>query len=216
MPVNWGFLTNFVLSPVFEFAQSKGELPIVSAEQLEYSRFQETRAGDRAQSSLRGDDPLEIGDIFPTFLRGRSCSTGQPSSSEKLMNDQKLPGGIEADLIRDLERARLRALVDGNIEMARELHAPDFQLITPTGRSLSGEGYLDEIASGQLKYVLWEPAEIHVHLCDHIAIIRYQSELEVIANGCPIPRARYWHTDSYRHKNAKWQVVWSQATKITL
>ena len=41
-----------------------------------------------------------------------------------------------------------RALVDGDLETARELHAPDFQLITPTGRSLSGEQYLGEIASG--------------------------------------------------------------------
>jgi Domain of unknown function (DUF4440) len=135
---------------------------------------------------------------------------------EKPMNDlEKLPGSVEADRICYLERTRLRALVDGDLETARELHAPDFQLITPTGRSLSGEQYLGEIASGRLKYVIWEPAEIHVHLYDQFAIIRYQSDLEVIANGRPVPRARYWHTDSYRHKSAKWQVVWSQATRIT-
>jgi Domain of unknown function (DUF4440) len=134
---------------------------------------------------------------------------------EEPMNDlEELPGSIEAGRIRGLERARLRALVDGDIQTAREIHAPDFQLITPTGRSLSGEEYLGEIASGQLKYILWEPAEIQVHLYDHVAIIRYQSDLEVIANGRSVPRARYWHTDSYRHKNARWQVVWSQATRI--
>jgi Domain of unknown function (DUF4440) len=153
------------------------------------------------------------------FLRWQinvSCVTEQPSSREKPMSDlEKLPGSIEADRIRDLERARLRALVDGDVETARELHAPNFQLITPTGRSLSGEEYLGEIASGRLKYVLWVPAEIDVHLCDHVAIIRYQSDIQVIANGRPVPRARYWHTDSYRYVNAKWQVVWSQATRIT-
>jgi len=132
------------------------------------------------------------------------------------MNDlEQLPGSVEADRIRNLEHMRLRALVDGDLETAHELHAPDFQLITPTGRSLSGEQYLGEIASGRLRYVLWEPAEIHVRLHDQVAIIRYQSDLEVIANGRPVPRARYWHTDSYRHKKAKWQVVWSQATRIT-
>jgi hypothetical protein len=132
------------------------------------------------------------------------------------MNDlEKLSASAEADRIRNLERARLHALVVGDLGTARELHAPNFQLITPTGRSLSGDQYLDEIASGRLKYVLWEPAEIHVHLYAHVAIIRYQSDLEVIANGHPIPRARYWHTDSYQHQNAKWQVVWSQATRIT-
>jgi Domain of unknown function (DUF4440) len=131
------------------------------------------------------------------------------------MNDpEKLSGSVEADRIRNLERARLRALVDGDLETARELHAPDFQLITPTGRSLSGEEYLGEVASGRLKYVLWVPAEIDVHLYNDVAIIRYQSDLEVIANGRHVPRARYWHTDSYHHESAKWRVVWSQATKI--
>lgn len=120
----------------------------------------------------------------------------------------------EADLIRETERKRLRALVDGDIALAKLLHAPDFQLITPIGIPLSKEEYLGAIASGEMKYLLWEPKEIEVRLYEKAAVIRYQAELEIIFHWHKIPRSRYWHTDSYELHKGSWQVVWSQATEI--
>jgi hypothetical protein len=78
----------------------------------------------------------------------------------------------EADLIRASERQRLRALVEANIEVARRLHADDFQLINPRGESCSKEQYLGGIASGKLDYILWEPESwIEVRLYGRAAII---------------------------------------------
>jgi uncharacterized protein DUF4440 len=48
----------------------------------------------------------------------------------------------EADLIRAMERERLRALVEANVPRARQLHADDFQLINPLGGALSKAGIL--------------------------------------------------------------------------
>jgi hypothetical protein len=136
-------------------------------------------------------------------------------SLEKAMNGlEKLSEVAEADRIRNFERRRLRALIDGDLEAAYELHAHNFQLITPAGRSLSREEYLGEIASGHLKYLAWEPSEIAVHLYDKAAFIRYQSDLEVVSGGRHVPKARYWHTDSYEQRERHWQVVWSQATEV--
>src|ERR1035438_4564552 len=42
-----------------------------------------------------------------------------------------------AKQIRNVERLRLRALVEANMENAERLHAPDFQLIKPRGNALS-------------------------------------------------------------------------------
>jgi hypothetical protein len=42
-----------------------------------------------------------------------------------------------------IERERLRALVEPDIELARSLHAEDYQLVTPGGKLLSGHEYLD-------------------------------------------------------------------------
>ena len=120
----------------------------------------------------------------------------------------------EADVIRATERQRVKALVDANVEVARQLHADDFQLINPLGGSISKEQYLGGIASGAIDYLVWEPGTIEVRLYARAAVIRYQSQLKIVVQGQEIPLRRYWHTDSYEKRNGRWQVVWSQATEI--
>src|SRR3954453_7255612 len=67
------------------------------------------------------------------------------------------------DSIREIERQRLHALVTGDLAAADLLHADDFQLITPSGRTLSKQDYLGGISSGHLNYRLWEiDSEIEV------------------------------------------------------
>lgn len=97
---------------------------------------------------------------------------------------------------------------------ARPLHAPDFQLITPIGATLSRDEYLGAIASGQIRYLTWEPAEIAVRLYDGAAVLRYRAQLEVVFGGHKVPLSDYWHTDVYECRDGQWMVVWSQATSI--
>lgn len=122
--------------------------------------------------------------------------------------------GIELERIRDTERRRLRSLVDGDMEQAWQLHADDFQLITPIGNRLSKDEYLGAIAAGYLKYLVWEPAAIEVRLYGDNALIRYQAQLEVIFGEHKVPLCSYWHTDTYEKHAGLWQAVWSQATAI--
>ena len=121
----------------------------------------------------------------------------------------------EAELIRDTERARLRALVEGDIETAGRLHATEFQLITPIGMALSKNDYLGAIASGQIKYLAWEPGSIAVRHHHGHAVIRYRARLEVVFGGHKVAPGDYWHTDTYEHRDGQWMVVWSQATAIS-
>lgn len=116
--------------------------------------------------------------------------------------------------VREVERGRLRALVAGDVAAAVELHASDFQLVTPVGAALSRDEYLTAIAAGRINYVEWEPGPIHVRVHDKAAVIRYQATLEVIFEGHPVPRATYWHTDSYENTDGQWRAVWSQATEV--
>ena len=120
----------------------------------------------------------------------------------------------DADILRAIERERLRALVSADVARARQLHGDDFQLINPLGGVLSKEEYLGGIGSGQLHYLFWEPEAIAVRVYGNVAVIRYQSQLEVVVQGRHIPRRRYWHTDLYEQREGQWQVVWSQATGI--
>jgi hypothetical protein len=54
-----------------------------------------------------------------------------------------------------IERARVQALVAANMDIVRQLHADDFQLINPAGGSLSKAQYLGAVASGELDYRVW-------------------------------------------------------------
>jgi hypothetical protein len=126
---------------------------------------------------------------------------------------ERQEAAAEADLIRTTERERLRALVDGNMEVAEQLHADDFQLINPFGGSASKEKYLSGLASGQVKYLLWEPDAVQVRIYGDAAIIRYQAQIQIVVGGKP-DGGRFWHTDSYEKRDGRWQAVWSQATRI--
>jgi Domain of unknown function (DUF4440) len=127
-----------------------------------------------------------------------------------------MPDQDPAELVRAVERDRLRALVVGDLDRARELHADDFHLISPTGRALSKDQYLGAIASGELSYLAWDAGSIEVRMYGQglAAAVRYRSELEIVDDGNHGPRRSYWHTDLYEWRNGRWQVVWSHATEI--
>ena len=122
--------------------------------------------------------------------------------------------GDEVDQIRDIERQRLRALVEADMDVARRLHADDFQLITPFGDSLSKEEYLGTVESGDIDYVVWKPDAIEVRLSGDTAVLRYSSHIEIVIQGRRLPPGDYWHTDYYEKRNGRWQDVWSQATEM--
>ena len=92
-------------------------------------------------------------------------------------------------LLRSTERERLRALVAGDVERAAQLHADDFQLINPLGGALSKDQYLGGISSGQIHYLYWEPEAIVVRVYGDAAVMRYQSELEIVVQGSSHPSA---------------------------
>jgi hypothetical protein len=122
---------------------------------------------------------------------------------------------LDADLMRDTERARLRSLVEADMARADALHAPDYQLITPRGYAMSKQDYLGRIASGQLRYRIFEPAsEIAVRGGDEVALLRYQALISVSEDDGDAATITCWHTDCYEWRDGRWQAVWSQATTI--
>lgn len=119
-----------------------------------------------------------------------------------------------ADTLREIERSRLKALVDRNMELAWKLHAPDFQLVTPGGRPFTREQYLGKIEQGILRYLRWEPGEINVRMHGDSAVIRYQATLELDSGDGTGSPFQCWHIDLYELNDGQWQAVWSQATMI--
>jgi ketosteroid isomerase-like protein len=120
----------------------------------------------------------------------------------------------KADQLRAVERARLRSLVDADVETARRLHTDDFELINPVGGTLSKEQYLRDVASGELDYLEWEPGEIRVRLYGDSAVIRYRAHLRVSVKGSAGRAVTFWHTDLYEKRDGRWQIVWAHATQV--
>src|SRR5918993_2303926 len=120
----------------------------------------------------------------------------------------------EAETVRRTELLRLALLVAGDVERARTLHAADFQLVNPVGRTFTREEYLGSLAGGYLDYLQWDAGPIDVHVAGRFAVIRYRSQIQVSLGGKPRPLLPHWHTDYYEKRDGRWQVVWSQATEV--
>jgi hypothetical protein len=118
------------------------------------------------------------------------------------------------DYFRELEGSRIRALVERDMELLWRLHAEEYQLVTPSGRTFGRERYLREIESGNLQYWRWEAGPIEVRATERMAIVRYQATLALGSAGGHGTPFQCWHTDSYELKSGHWQAVWSQATAI--
>jgi hypothetical protein len=112
----------------------------------------------------------------------------------------------------DLERRRLQALVAADVVSAAPLHSDDYWLVTPNGSEMTKEDYLGGIESGELRYRAFEPvSEVAVLAGADVAVLRYRARIS-FDDG---PGFLCWHTDCYQLRSGTWQVVWSQATRIT-
>ena len=118
------------------------------------------------------------------------------------------------DDFRALERARLRALVERNMELALAFHSPEFHLVTPGGKARSRESYLAAVETGAISYLKWQAGEMTVRQFKDVVLLRYQAELEMPSQSGGTSSFVCWHTDSYELHDGLWQVVFSQATRV--
>jgi hypothetical protein len=120
------------------------------------------------------------------------------------------------DELAEIERRRLRALVEVKPEEADALHAEDFRIVTPSGHTWSKAEYLGGIASGEIDYQRFEPiSEIDVMADGDLAVLRYRSAIEISVKGLRPGKLEAWHLDCYRRDSGTWRIRWSQATAIT-
>jgi len=122
---------------------------------------------------------------------------------------------VDAEQLELLERERLQALRECDLVALERLHADDYELITPGGRTLSRQVYVGLMTSGDFTYETFEPASpVRVRVYGSAAVIRYQARILVRdATGAP-DSGLFWHTDIWELRGNGWQAAWSQATRI--
>jgi hypothetical protein len=119
----------------------------------------------------------------------------------------------DIEILKNLELTRLKSLVDANIEVARPLHADDFQLITPNGSEVDKQQYLGQIESGILDYKIWDADTICVRMYHNAAVLRYSDkDFQVFMDGKLATSGVLKHTNLYEKRNGQWQIVWSHAS----
>src|SRR6187551_3493598 len=107
----------------------------------------------------------------------------------------------EADDVQSAAKKRLSALLTGNMEVARQLHADDFQSVTPLGAVFSKEEYLGAVAADILRYISIElDSPIDVRMYPDVALIRYRAQIEIEVQGQHYPRTPVWFTDAYEKR----------------
>jgi hypothetical protein len=116
-----------------------------------------------------------------------------------------------AEMIFDLERIRTEALVQRDPPTIERLHAPEYELITPSGRVYDRRAYIDAIASEPF-YASWKHGPMRVRLSSTMALLRYQALIKLASGRVVACR----HIDAYQLRFGSWQAVWSQATELPL
>ena len=113
------------------------------------------------------------------------------------------------EFFRNLEIKRTRAIVERDLDAIERLHAPEYELVTPAGRTFTRARYLAAIAA-EAFYHGWEHGPMQVRASSTMAAVRYQARI-TLRSGRVV---ECWHTDIYERRSGQWQVVWSQATEI--
>jgi hypothetical protein len=106
--------------------------------------------------------------------------------------------------------------VEARTHDADPLHAPDFQIVTPSGGVWNKAQYLGGIADGSINYRRFEPvSDIDVMVADRVAVPRYRSAIDIAVSGQEPGPLECWHLNCYeRDDHGAWRVRWSQATEI--
>jgi hypothetical protein len=122
---------------------------------------------------------------------------------------------LVVETLKALEISRLRALVEADAKILEDVHASEFVLVNPSGGVWSKARYIGGVLTGEINYRRFDAiSDIEVVLEGNLAVLRYQSAIDIHVAGQEAGPLECWHMDCYRRTaaDARWQVIWSQAT----
>ena len=121
----------------------------------------------------------------------------------------------QVERLRQMEKTRLQALVDADVDAARALIASDFELINPIGEALSRDELLGGVASGALDFLSnTVTSQIRVRLHGNSAVLRFRHTIDIQVAGLGHLTHPAWSTALYERRKGNWQIVWEQTGAI--
>jgi len=120
------------------------------------------------------------------------------------------------DAVIAVEHARTNALIQGNLAMLDRIEGSDVTYTHASGKRDTKDTYLDAIRSGTLKYVSWQPIEMHARIYGNTAVLNGVYAIQAYDHRVTtdLINIKAIFLTIYVKRDGRWQQVAWQTTKI--
>ena len=102
--------------------------------------------------------------------------------------------------------ARIRALLDGDIEALSAVVADDMLFIGPTGSTMTRDEVALAITQGTMQFLRMDCADVSIVLYGNTGVLRYAADSETRVDSV-VHVSRTRSTTVYIYRNDAWQMV---------
>jgi len=134
-----------------------------------------------------------------------ACATGRPAAQALAHNS--------AERVREIDRARFRAMVENDLEQLAALLADDLVYVHTSGEVESKAELLQRLRSGSLRYRSIEPTDVRVRTYGNTAVVTGRSKMAATVGGSD-REFEILYTAVYAASAGRWQLVSWQSTRI--
>jgi uncharacterized protein (TIGR02246 family) len=110
--------------------------------------------------------------------------------------------------------ARIKARADADIQTMSRIYADDYTLVTAEGALRTKQDQIGEMRTGQLRFQPVELLDRSVRVYDGTAIVLSHERATIIRNGQNIG-GDFRANRVYIRRDGRWQLVLTQATRVT-
>ena len=116
------------------------------------------------------------------------------------------------DMIIALDRKRMQAMADKNVDRLKELLCKDLVYTHSSARLDTKESLIGAMESGATVYTSVEPSDVAAQDLGDAVVLTGAAQITVVANGNPNSFGVRF-TDVYHNQNGTWRMVAWQSTK---
>ncbi|MDD9904881.1 MAG: nuclear transport factor 2 family protein [Rhodospirillaceae bacterium] len=116
------------------------------------------------------------------------------------------------DMIIALDRERMQAMADKNVDRLNELLCKDLVYTHSSARLDTKESLIGAMESGATVYTSVEPSDVAAQDLGDAVVLTGAAKITVVANGNPNSFGVRF-TDVYHNQNGTWRMVAWQSTK---
>ena len=120
--------------------------------------------------------------------------------------------GEQEKQIVELERARLKAMIDADSEALNSILSDDLTYIHTTTREDSKKSLIGSLVSGRLSYESMDTEDVKIRIYGDAAVVTGSAAIKVSSGGRLLEFSILF-TDVYAKQDGRWQMVAWQSTR---